>query len=307
VDDFGVLTPAAKLAGQAVAVFVLLRSGVVIELVEVPQGLRWPLAAIWLFGVCNAFNLLDVMDGLAAGVGAIAALALGVVALSTGEYPEAAASFALAGALAGLKAPVLGCALAGDDVHQLRPLRHAVAVIGSEGQGLSAAVRRQVQRHPFAHRLRHRILGREYAAGAFTGEEEPLGLLDGSDDAGGLSRLEVAEDRRGLHHFTHKRVLRVLRLIIHDESPRLLSIEFEVGKPGLPRHGAQQGTQVVHEFGGHEISFLVDVVAGHGPGFHGYIVKVGRAGAARVLLARFTDQGEQHQHCQQCRYRAYYD
>lgn len=101
VDDFGVLTPAAKLAGQAVAVFVLLRSGAVIELVEVPQPLRWPLAALWLFGVCNAFNLLDILDGLAAGVGAVAALAFGVVALSTGEVPEAAASFALAGALAG--------------------------------------------------------------------------------------------------------------------------------------------------------------------------------------------------------------
>ena len=45
VDDFGVLTPLAKLAGQAVAVFVLLRSGAVIELAEVPQPLRWPLAA----------------------------------------------------------------------------------------------------------------------------------------------------------------------------------------------------------------------------------------------------------------------
>ncbi|MBZ5587287.1 MAG: undecaprenyl/decaprenyl-phosphate alpha-N-acetylglucosaminyl 1-phosphate transferase [Acidobacteriia bacterium] len=101
VDDFGVLTPAAKIAGQAIAVFVLLRSGAVIELAEVPQGLRWPLAALWLFAVCNAFNLLDVMDGLAAGVGAVAALAFGVVALSTGEYPEAAASLALAGALCG--------------------------------------------------------------------------------------------------------------------------------------------------------------------------------------------------------------
>ncbi len=101
VDDFGVLTPAAKLAGQAVAVFVLLRSGAVVELVDVPQGLRWPLAALWLFAVCNAFNLLDIMDGLAAGVGAIAAMAMGVVALATGEFPEAAACFALAGALCG--------------------------------------------------------------------------------------------------------------------------------------------------------------------------------------------------------------
>jgi UDP-GlcNAc:undecaprenyl-phosphate/decaprenyl-phosphate GlcNAc-1-phosphate transferase len=101
IDDFGVLTPVAKLVGQGVAVFVLLRSGAVIELVDVPQALRWPIAAMWLFAVCNAFNLLDVMDGLAAGVGAVAALAFGIVALTTGEYPEAAASFALAGALAG--------------------------------------------------------------------------------------------------------------------------------------------------------------------------------------------------------------
>ena len=79
----------------------LLRSGAVIELTQVPAGLRWPLAAIWLFAVCNAFNLLDVMDGLAAGVGGVAALAFGVVALTTGEYPEAAASLALAGALGG--------------------------------------------------------------------------------------------------------------------------------------------------------------------------------------------------------------
>jgi len=80
---------------------VLLRSGAVIELVEVPPALRWPLAAAWLLGVCNAFNLLDILDGLAAGVGALAAIALGVVAVATGSLPEAAAAFALAGALAG--------------------------------------------------------------------------------------------------------------------------------------------------------------------------------------------------------------
>jgi UDP-GlcNAc:undecaprenyl-phosphate GlcNAc-1-phosphate transferase len=101
VDDFGVLTPAAKLIGQAVAVFVLLRSGAVIELGSVPHGLRWPLAAAWLLGVCNAFNLLDVMDGLAASVATAAALAFGAMAVITGELPEAAACFALAGGLLG--------------------------------------------------------------------------------------------------------------------------------------------------------------------------------------------------------------
>lgn len=101
IDDFGVLTPLAKVAGQGVAIFVLVRSGAVIELAEVPEQLRWPLAAAWLLAVCNAFNLLDIMDGLAAGVGVIAALGLGVVALVGGELPEAAAAFALAGALTG--------------------------------------------------------------------------------------------------------------------------------------------------------------------------------------------------------------
>ncbi len=101
IDDFGVLTPLAKVAGQGVAIFVLLRSGAVIELVEVPHPLRWPLAAAFLLAVCNAFNLLDIMDGLAAGVGGLAGLALGAVALSGGELPEAAAAFALAGGLLG--------------------------------------------------------------------------------------------------------------------------------------------------------------------------------------------------------------
>jgi RNA methyltransferase, TrmH family len=47
----------------------------------------------------------------------------------------------LPAALAAAGAPVLGCDLGGDDVHALPALRDAVAVIGSEGRGLSAGVR----------------------------------------------------------------------------------------------------------------------------------------------------------------------
>jgi len=43
-------------------------------------------------------------------------------------------------ALAGVKVPVLGCELAGYDVHTLKPAPDAVMVIGSEGRGLSPAV-----------------------------------------------------------------------------------------------------------------------------------------------------------------------
>ncbi len=50
----------------------------------------------------------------------------------------------LPGALAGCAAPVIGCDLAGENVHGLPPLRDAVLVIGSEGRGLSLAVRQFV-------------------------------------------------------------------------------------------------------------------------------------------------------------------
>ena len=52
----------------------------------------------------------------------------------------------LAAVLGATTAPVLGCELAGEDVHALPPLRDAVVVIGSEGRGLSPAVAARVTR-----------------------------------------------------------------------------------------------------------------------------------------------------------------
>ena len=52
----------------------------------------------------------------------------------------------LGAALAGVTAPVLGCDLTGDSAHALPSLRDAVIVIGSEGRGLSPAVKARVTR-----------------------------------------------------------------------------------------------------------------------------------------------------------------
>lgn len=49
-------------------------------------------------------------------------------------------------ALAGGKVPVLGCDLAGDDVHTLKPAKDAVIVVGSEGRGISPGVMARVTR-----------------------------------------------------------------------------------------------------------------------------------------------------------------
>lgn len=47
----------------------------------------------------------------------------------------------LSSAFASTKLPVLGCDLTGTDVHELPELRDAIIVIGSEGRGLSPAVK----------------------------------------------------------------------------------------------------------------------------------------------------------------------
>jgi len=52
----------------------------------------------------------------------------------------------LAVALAGCPVPVLGCDLNGEDVHSCRPGPDAVIVIGSEGRGLSPAVKACITR-----------------------------------------------------------------------------------------------------------------------------------------------------------------
>ena len=101
VDDLGGLGPKTKLAGQALAIWVLIKSGVFIKLVFLPHWLQVGLTVLWLLAVCNAFNLIDIMDGLAAGVALIACGFLLAVAAAAGRVMIASLLAALAGALAG--------------------------------------------------------------------------------------------------------------------------------------------------------------------------------------------------------------
>ncbi len=100
VDDLVQLRPTTKLVGQLVAASVLLMSGIGVWLtgfyiVDVMVSL------FWFIGITNALNLLDNMDGLAGGVGAIAASFMGVNFLLAGDVALAGVAFAFAGALVG--------------------------------------------------------------------------------------------------------------------------------------------------------------------------------------------------------------
>ncbi len=63
----------------------------------------WPLTVIWLVGIANAVNLIDGMDGLAAGVSLISAITIWSVAMAPNLHQPYAAWIAavLAGALLG--------------------------------------------------------------------------------------------------------------------------------------------------------------------------------------------------------------
>jgi TrmH family RNA methyltransferase len=70
-----------------------------------------------------------------------------VINASMGSFARIRAHTAdLGPLLAAARVPVLGCDLTGDDVHGLPSLRDAVIVVGSEGHGLSAAVKKSVTR-----------------------------------------------------------------------------------------------------------------------------------------------------------------
>ncbi|HET8712389.1 MAG TPA: hypothetical protein VFM23_01765 [Gemmatimonadales bacterium] len=100
VDDLTRLRPQLKFNLQLLAGIVVVAAGGTMALT--PWHLVNVLASLfWFVALTNAFNLLDNMDGVAAGVGAIAATFLGVTFALQDAWLHAAAAWALAGAALG--------------------------------------------------------------------------------------------------------------------------------------------------------------------------------------------------------------
>jgi UDP-GlcNAc:undecaprenyl-phosphate GlcNAc-1-phosphate transferase len=75
----------AKAVGQVAAALVLMSSGVMTSFLPF-EWLNQVVTLLWLVGITNAFNLLDNMDGLSAGVAFVASLVLLINAWSLGEF-----------------------------------------------------------------------------------------------------------------------------------------------------------------------------------------------------------------------------
>ena len=84
-DDLKGLTAFPKLIGQLLASLLLIRAGVQVRFIailfseynlpmELTHGLNIFITLFWLIGITNAFNMIDSMDGIVAGIGVIASM-----------------------------------------------------------------------------------------------------------------------------------------------------------------------------------------------------------------------------------------
>jgi UDP-GlcNAc:undecaprenyl-phosphate GlcNAc-1-phosphate transferase len=109
IDDFWDLTPGRKIALLSPASLIVSLSGFGITTLtdpftdsSIPLGwLTIPLTLLWVMGITNAFNLIDGLDGLAAGVALIVSLTVWAIAIVTGRADVAPLAAVLAGAIAG--------------------------------------------------------------------------------------------------------------------------------------------------------------------------------------------------------------
>lgn len=100
IDDIWKLDYRVKLFGQFIASIILILYNIRIEFISsLPLSIF--LTIFWVVGITNAINIIDIMDGLAAGVVVIAGLAFSFIALPTEKIYVNFAALALAGSCLG--------------------------------------------------------------------------------------------------------------------------------------------------------------------------------------------------------------
>ena len=131
IDDWRELGAGAKLAGQVVAALILVLSGVSMDIVTLPFVGRIEfgnagdvLTLVGLVAIMNVVNFSDGIDGLAAGVCAISAIAFAIIAFDLGKDD------------AGILAAITAGAALGFLVHNFHPASVFMGDCGSNLLGL---------------------------------------------------------------------------------------------------------------------------------------------------------------------------
>ena len=108
VDDIKGLRVRTRLFCQLAAALVVCSAGIRIESIPVTASLTlglgwfsWLFTLLWIMGITNAINLSDGLDGLAAGISAIACGVIAVLAIYNGDIVMAILMLAMLGSLTG--------------------------------------------------------------------------------------------------------------------------------------------------------------------------------------------------------------
>ncbi len=109
VDDVKNLRPLVKFLWQVIAACIVAASGLLLASIRNPFGagyiefgwVAYPITVFYLVAFANIINLIDGLDGLAAGITAISALTIFVFSLSTNRVDAAIMSIALVGICVG--------------------------------------------------------------------------------------------------------------------------------------------------------------------------------------------------------------
>ena len=100
IDDVLNIKPYQKLIGQLIGAVIVIGFRLSLPLTGYEVIDIW-ITVFWLIGITNAINLLDNMDGLAAGIAAVGAFSLAVGFGANGQMPELLLVACFVGALVG--------------------------------------------------------------------------------------------------------------------------------------------------------------------------------------------------------------
>lgn len=106
-DDILILTPMKKLIGQVVTAFVIIyKGGIIIDnmhgflgVYKLPEAISLAFTYLTVIVIINSFNLIDGIDGLAAGLGIFTTLCFGTFFYINQQPQFATLAFAMSGSL----------------------------------------------------------------------------------------------------------------------------------------------------------------------------------------------------------------
>lgn len=101
LDDQYELRPLAKFTGQLLVALLVAASGIRITLFVHSVVFSYAITMLWMLTVINAFNFMDNMNGLCAGLGAIGSWFFAMIAVMYGQYLVGVLALLACGALLG--------------------------------------------------------------------------------------------------------------------------------------------------------------------------------------------------------------